>query len=483
MTKPPQDLFVHNTLSKKLEIFVPLNKNLVTLYNCGPTIHALHTSIGNLRSYIFSDFVKRYLIFLGFNVRHVIKVTDVDDHTIKESRQAGKTLDTYTEIYYRDFINQLSLVNVIPPDFLPRVTDNIEDIIQAIQQLIDSGFTYRSNNSTYFRINSLSEYGKLVNFEKQQALKKNAQGRMEDFLSEEKENINDFCLWKGYNPDSDNVYWDTSFGKGRPGWHIECSVISRKYLGNSIDIHIGGISHIFPHHENEIALSEAITHVPFVKYWLHHDYLVVDGKKMSKAGSTYLTLSDIEKRGYNPMILRYTLLKTHYRQKLDFSWNSMEESKKILAKIVETMLWLENVSNGNKNSLNMEKEILICKTIFQNGLNQDFNISLALSGIFAFIRTLMSVKDTINNTQANMAYNFLLEIDEVLGCIKPLLNDYKHRIGELLKTNDFKNLLAKWKEYKNSKDYKSADEIRSAFLRNGIKIIDMGKDSYYLTPA
>jgi cysteinyl-tRNA synthetase len=466
-------LKVFNTLTKEIEPFTSIAENIVTMYNCGPTLHSIHTQIGNLRSYTFSDLVKRYLIYLGYYVKHVIKITDVDDHTIAESQKQGIRLRDYTDPLYEDFIKQLQKLNIILPTVLPRVTDNIQDITEDIQKLTNKGYTYVSNGSTYFRVNKVENYGVLANLEKQKALLLNAQKRMEDFLSDEKENINDFCLWKNWTPDEGNIFWNTDFGKGRPGWHVECSVMSRKYLGETVDIHIGGVSHIFPHHTNEIAISEAITKKPFVNYWLHHDYLIVDGESMSKFKGTFYVLSDILNRGYHPMILRYMLIKSHYRQKLDFTWNGMEQINATMLKIVNCMSILESIETSSSEIIDMHSQISTSKTAFQEGMNKDFNVSEALTALFEFISFINKNKEHITKNQAQLALKFIFDVDRVLGFITPYYTDYKKKLNAIINTYNLKELIEKRIVARKTKNYALSDELTKSLFDKGIKFTDL----------
>jgi len=473
-------LKLYNTLSKKIEEFIPVTPGKVTIYNCGPSVYKVHTKIGNLRSYTFSDLVVRYFIFLGFKVKHVIKITDVEDHIIAETIEQKIPIKEYTEANLKDFVKQIDTLYLIQPDFLPKVTEHIDDIVEDINKLKKLGYTYESNGSTYFSINKVKNYGCLVNLEKQEALKKNAQGRMEDFVMDEKENTNDFCLWKAWTEEEGDVFWDTDLGKGRPGWHVECSVLARRYLGDTVDIHIGGISHIFPHHTNEIAISEAITHKQFVNYWLHHDYLIVDGKGMSKEEGTVYTLNDVLSKGYHPSVFRYVLLKTHYRQALNFTWGSMEEAKVALEKIIRFMLWLESINYEKENNYEIRLDIDTFKNGFMKGMNNDLNMSEAIGSLFDFINNVNKQKDIINKKQAKEAFDFVKTIDSVLGFIEPLYKDYLQKLDRQIEKNNLTTVISQRTIARKNKDYDLADKLSKQITAAGIKITD-GKDgSSYL---
>ncbi|HLC93665.1 MAG TPA: cysteine--tRNA ligase [Patescibacteria group bacterium] len=480
---PKESLKLYNTLSKEIEGFEPVTPGKVTIYNCGPTVHKVHTQIGNLRSYTFSDLVKRYFTYLGYETEHVIKITDVDDHTIAESAAEGIPLKEYTQKNFDDFVKQIGILNLIRPTYLPKVTDHVDDIVKDIKKLKELGYAYESNGSTYFSINKVENYGQLINLERQEALKKNAQGRMEDFSMEEKENTNDFCLWKAWTPEEGKVFWDTELGKGRPGWHVECSVISRKYLGETVDIHIGGISHIFPHHTNEIAISEAITHRRFVNYWLHHDYLIVEGKKMSKEDGTFYTLNDVLSRGYHPSVLRYVLLKTHYRQPLNFTWRAMEEVKTVLAKIIRFLLWLDGVKNEKENKYSVSTDIKTCNEDFMKGMNNDLNFSEAMGSIFDFISNVNKQGEIINQKQAKEVYDFIMSIDSVLGFVDPAYKDYIQRLDKLIGANELKSVISKRLKAREDKEFNLADELGKQITAAGIRYTDSKDGSSYLEIA
>lgn len=467
------NLFVHNTLSREIEKFVPLNANFIGIYNCGPTLHEFHTHIGNLRSYAFADFIKRYFKYCSFNVKHVIKITDVDDHLLAECLRLRCGIKEYANERIVDFKTQLKELNMLEPILLPRVTDYIREIIDVNELLTRKKLTYVSNGSLYFRVSEIKNYGILVNNDKRDSLRKNAQKRLKDFVFNDKDNEYDFCLWKAYKPDLDGeVFWESECGKGRPGWHSECAVIAQKNLGETFDIHIGGISHIFPHHTNEIAIAEAVSGKKFVNYWLHHDYLVVDGEKMSKEDGTFYMLSDVKARGYHPLVLRYVLLKTHYRQKLNFTWAAMDESALLLSKIVVFLNSLDFIVNNNPNELNIEIIIKEARLNFIGALENDFNFSDAMKALAFFMRAINKEITSLNRQQSERIKGFILEIDLILGCIKPLYEKYKHELKILCSKGNVGRLYSERLIARQKEDYVLADKLRKKIEDLGLIIKD-----------
>src|SRR3989338_8353872 len=307
-------LKLYNTLTRKKEVFKPIKDKIVNLYTCGPTIYD-YAHIGNFRAYICSDILKRYLKYKGFKVKHIMNITDVDDKTIKGANQQKISLKDYTKKYEKIFFEDIEALNIDKADVFPKATEHIKEMIDLVKKLLKNGIAYKSEDgSIYYDISKFKDYGKLSHT-KIKELKEGARVNQDSY---EKESANDFALWKAYHEEDGNIFWQTEIGKGRPGWHIECSAMSMKYLGSHFDIHAGGVDLVFPHHENEIAQSEAFTGKKFVNYWFHNEHLLVDGRKMSKSLGNYYTLRDLLTKNYNPKAIRYLLLSTHYRQQLNF---------------------------------------------------------------------------------------------------------------------------------------------------------------------
>ncbi len=313
----------YNTLTRKKEEFEPLNPPKVTLYCCGPTVYNV-PHIGNYRSFIFGDLLSRLLKYFGYKVENVMNLTDVEDKTIKYSQAAGIPLKEYTKKYIKLFFDALKELNVEEFKHYPRATEHIPYILRLIEKLEEKGHIYQRNGSVYYKISSFKDYGKLarLDFDK---LKQNAQGRLDED-EYDKENARDFALWKGYSKADGDVFWESKYGKGRPGWHIECSAMSMKYLGETIDIHTGGEDLIFPHHSNEIAQSESATGKQFVRYWMHVAFLKVNNDKMAKSLGNFFSLDDIKKKGISPIALRYFYVSSYYRKQLNFTEDALKAS-------------------------------------------------------------------------------------------------------------------------------------------------------------
>ena len=305
----------YNTLTKRKEDFVPLNKGEVKIYTCGPTVYDT-AHIGNFRTFIFEDLLKRYFLLKGYKVSHVMNITDVDDKTILRSIKNNIKITDLTEKYINLFFNDLKTLKIIPADVYPKATEHVDIMIDMVQKLINNGFAYKSEDkSIYFNITEFSDYGKLAKLN--MAEQKTADRIARDDYS--KDNPQDFVLWKAWKKEDGDVFWKSPWGKGRPGWHIECSAMSTKYLGEHFDIHCGGVDNIFPHHENEIAQSECAHDKTFVNYWLHSEHLMIDSGKMSKSLGNFYKIPDLIKMGFTPESLRYLLLNGHYRTKIEFS--------------------------------------------------------------------------------------------------------------------------------------------------------------------
>src|SRR4030042_1328594 len=313
-------LNLFNTLSRRKESFVPVEECRVGLYTCGPTVYN-YAHIGNFRAFLCEDLLKRWLEHCGFKVTHVMNITDVDDKTIKGSQKQGIPLQQYTAHYTEAFFDDIKALNIELADFYPRATEQIPEMTALIKKLLEKGYAYRGEDgSVYFAINKFPDYGKLSHINIRE-LKVGARVRQDEYAKEEAQ---DFALWKAWSVEDGDVFWETEIGKGRPGWHVECSAMSMRYLGETFDVHCGGVDNIFPHHENEIAQSESATGKPFANYWLHNEHLLVEGKRMAKRFGNYYTLRDLLGKGYAPDAIRFLLLSTHYRQQFNFTFEGLE---------------------------------------------------------------------------------------------------------------------------------------------------------------
>jgi len=450
---------IYNTFTNKIEKFVPLNNNKVKIYSCGPTVYGF-AHIGNFRSFIFSDFLRRVFEYLGYDVIQVVNITDVDDKTIKKSKEQNISLSEYTKKYEKAFFEDLESVNIEKAEHYPRATEHINEMVELIKKLLKNGFAYDGEDAIYYDITKFKEYGKLGNIDSKK-LKKGVRINVDEY---DKENIRDFALWKKRK--KDEPFWETDIGDGRPGWHIECSAMSMKYLGETFDIHTGGEDLIFPHHENEIAQSEAATGKQFVKYWLHVKYLIVEGEKMSKSKGNYFTLRDLLEKGYQPEAIRLLLLSTHYRKTLNFTFESLKQSKNNVQRILNFVLELKTTVFKDIESKQIDKLIKNSKSKFKESLEDDLNISLALSAVFEFIKesNILIKKGLIGKRDAKKILKTIREFDKVLGVLpNKVVKDIPEK---------FKKLISERDKYRKEKNYKKADEIRNYLKQKGIILED-----------
>ena len=450
-------LKLYNTLTRKKEIFKPIKKTEVTLYTCGPTVYN-YVHIGNLKAMLTYDLLKRYLKYKGFKVKHVMNITDVDDKTIKNSQKEHKSLKEFTEFYTKAFFNDLKTLNIEKADIIPYATKEIKEMVELIQILLKKGFAYKAKDGIYFSIKKFKDYGKLALLNKEN-LKAGASGRISND-EYDKENAHDFALWKFWDEKDGEVFWETEIGKGRPGWHIECSVMSSKYLGQPFDIHMGGIDLIFPHHTNEIAQSEAAYNKKFCNYWIHNAHLIVNGEKMSKSLGNFYTLKDLLDKGYDPKAIRYELLATHYRQKLNFK---EDELKKILETLQRFYDFLDKLDEVKENEDNKEIQKLIktAKENFEKSMDDDLNISAGLAAIFNFMTAINKI--TISKKDAKQIKQIMLKFDEVLG----IMHHEKAKINK-----EIESLIEKREKARKEKDFATADQIRDELKEKGIILED-----------
>jgi cysteinyl-tRNA synthetase len=455
----------YNSLTKKKEAFKPINDNEVRMYTCGPTVYDF-AHIGNFRAYVFEDLLRRYLKFKGFKVIQVMNLTDVDDKTIKGARSKGISLEEFTEKFKKAFFEDLKTLNIEKAEFYPEATKTIPEMVELIKKLLAKGFAYKGeDNSIYFSIKKFKDYGKLSGF-KISELKEGARVKQDEY---EKENARDFALWKAYSKEDGNVFWETELGKGRPGWHIECSAMSMKHLGEHFDIHTGGIDNKFPHHENEIAQSEAATGKKFVNFWLHCSHLIVDGKKMSKSLGNFYTLRDLLSKGFSPLVIRFVLLSTNYRNELNFTEKSLKEAESVLDKFNELISKLkiikEKETQKPKKKIAVEPLINEARNSFEDALDDDLNISLGLTRLFEFMKKINKLIDenALTKNDAEKILFFLKRINSVLGVM-----DFQEKaLDEKLMA-----LIEEREKARKEKNWKKADEIRELLRKNGIELSD-----------
>ncbi|KPK32335.1 MAG: cysteinyl-tRNA synthetase [Chlamydiae bacterium SM23_39] len=460
-------LKLFNTLSKKKEEIYPQNGKYIKLYTCGPTVYD-YAHIGNFRTYIFEDLLKRTLRFLGYEVLHVMNITDIDDKTIKGAINNNIDLKRYVEPYIKAFFEDIKKLNINFADFYPKATDYIGEMIKIIAALLDKEIAYRGNDgSIYFSIKNFSSYGKLSHLK----LENIEEGYSRIDLDEyEKENISDFVLWKAYDKKRDgDIFWESPFGKGRPGWHIECSAMALKILKDPIDIHCGGVDNIFPHHENEIAQSESFTGREFVKWWVHCEHLIVEGRKMSKSLGNFYILRDLLSKGFKAEEIRFELLSTHYRSNLNFTFEGLTAARKNLFKIEEMVRRLKTI-DIDKYYGYADRFILNTLEGFEKALCDDLNISKALAVFFEFIKdiNILCDKKNIGKKDVINILDFLKKIDEVLAFL-PLEEE------EIDIPKEIKEALSKREKARERKDWKEADKIRDFIFSKGFVIEDTEK--------
>lgn len=445
---------LHNTLTRKLDSFKPIKKGFVGIYSCGPTVYG-PGHLGHARSYTNFDLLKRVFLYHGFKVKHVLNITDIHDDMIKKARELGISINQLANRYIPLFKKDLQEINIIKPTVFPRVIRHIPEIIKMTKILLKKGYAYiEKDGSVYFDISRFKNYGKLSGIK----LKELKTGTRVETDKYEKEEISDFALWKGTKPGE--PYWLSPWGKGRPGWHIECSVMSQKYLGKTIDIHAGAMDLKFPHHENEIAQSEAANNVKFVNYWVHAGLLEVEGKKMSKSLGNYIEIHEIKEKGFSPLALRYLFLTAHYRQKLNFTWKSLEASQRALERLYEKTNELKAQSAKRKvtaQSVKFKKY----KKDFLDYISDDLNVPQALALVWKMLKdkTLLPAEK----------YFLLIDFDKVFGfnLCKAGLYTKRERVPA-----GIKKLVAEREKLRKEKQWQKADEIRKKIEKLGWQIED-----------
>ena len=504
MTKKHTILTLYNTLTRKKQIFKPIKKGQVKIYTCGPTVYDF-AHLGNFRSYVFADILRRYLEYKGYQVKHVMNITDIDDKTIRDSKKAGMKLKDFTEKYTKEFFKDIETLNIKKAWKYPKATEHIKGMIKMVNVLVKKGYAYEKNHSVYFDISKFKNYGKLSRID----LKGMKAGARVDSDEYEKDSSGDFALLKRVTLDElkRGIYYETKWGKIKPGWHLECSVMSMKYLGQTFDIHTGGVDLIFPHHENEIAQSEASTSRKFVNYWLHNEHLLVEDRKMAKSLGNFYSLRDLLKKDYDPRAIRYLLLSTHYRQKLNFTFRGLRSAEGALKRLDEFVLSLQQLRWTSKEvAISRIRQLITkAKLDFEKAMDDDLNISKALAIIFNLVKkvnpflgyhpetersranppaggeareseaqlfsndmgeAIGSCSIVITSKIASLLHNLILDFDQVLG-----LN-----LGKIKKSlkipSEIKKLLQEREEARQTKNWEKADLIRQKLIKKGYEIQD-----------
>ena len=455
----------YNTLTKRKDEFQSITKGEVKLYTCGPTVYDT-AHIGNFRTFLFEDLLKRFLLLKGYKVTHVMNITDVDDKTILRSNSDNISIHDLTEKYIGLFFNDIQTLKIIPADYYPKATEHVPEMINMVKKLIDNGYAYKSDdNSIYFNIEKFDKYGKLANLNL--AEQKKTQRIATDDYS--KDSPQDFVLWKAWKKEDGKVFWESPWGKGRPGWHIECSAMSNKYLGDNFDIHCGGVDNIFPHHENEIAQSECANNKPFVNYWMHSEHLLVDGGKMSKSAGNFYKISDLIDMGFTPEALRYLLLSGHYRTNINFSVDKKHEALKVVQRINDFYERLLDLSAKCDKTGALPEAY----NLFENALADDLNTPEALAVFFEWLRkTNAQIDDnSLKDKDIISAINFIEKFNSVFDLIAKK-SDVPSKITELVKERE---------EAREVKDWAKADLIRDQILEMGW-IIEDAADGFKIKP-
>lgn len=452
-------LQLYNTMSRRKEPFQPIEDNHVRMYTCGPTVYNF-VHIGNLRTFLFEDLLRRYLKYRGYRVTHVMNLTDIDDKTIKGSQEQGISLSEYTAEYKKAFFDDIDTLNFERAEHYPAATEHIPEMVMIIKTLLDNGHAYESGGSIYYKISSFPEYGKLSHM-KLDSLKAGARVASDEY---EKDQASDFAVWKGWDEADGDVFWETELGKGRPGWHIECSAMSMKYLGEHFDIHTGAVDNIFPHHENEIAQSEAATGKPFANLWLHAAHLIVDGQRMAKSAGNFYTLRQVIDKGYAPLAIRYLLMATHYRMQLNFTFEGLDAARNGLERYNDFIANLADVS-ADTDGGEADKFIENAKNGFKEALDDDLNISASLGVVFDFIRDINRLKaeNKLSKAEADRVLETINGFDSVLGFRK------KEEAGL---DDEIEAKIQARIDARTAKNWAEADRIRDELLAEGIILED-----------
>lgn len=454
---------IYNTLTRKKEEFVPISDDLVTIYACGPTVYN-YFHIGNARPLVVFDTLRKYMKYRGYNVKFVQNFTDVDDKIINKAREEGKTAPEVSENYIKEYFDDATALNVTKADVHPKVSEHIQEIIDFISTLVDKGFAYEADGDVYFSTRKFPEYGKLSgqNIDDLESGARIA-------IGEVKEDPLDFALWKARKTE-DEIAWESPWGMGRPGWHIECSTMAKKHLGNTIDIHCGGEDLQFPHHENEIAQSECCNGVPFAHYWMHNGYITVDHEKMSKSKGNFFTVRDVRKE-YDGEVIRFFLLSGHYRGPINYSRDLVEQAKNGLERIAnckENLLHLieagasDAMTDAEKDALNGYDKY---RQEFIEAMDDDLNTADGISAVFELVTAInTAVKNGATAEFAKASLETLMELCDVLGILQ---KEADNSVDAEIEAS-----VAERQEARKNKDFARADEIRDLLKERGITLKD-----------
>ncbi|MCX6987033.1 MAG: cysteine--tRNA ligase [Chlamydiae bacterium] len=465
MVNPVPPLILFNTESRLMEQVSPKNGHTILMYTCGPTVYNF-AHIGNFRTYVFEDVLRRTIKFFGMNICHVMNLTDIDDKTLKGAIEKDISLEEFTSPYTKAFFEDIDALGIERAEHYPAATEYIPQMVSMIQRLLDKKIAYKgADGSVYFSIKQFPSYGRLSHLH----LDELEAGASDRIAADEydKEQACDFVLWKAYDPSRDGkIFWDSPLGQGRPGWHIECSAMAMDLLGESIDIHVGGVDNMFPHHENEIAQSEACSGKCFVKHWLHSEHLLVDHKKMSKRLGNFYTLRDLIAKGYSGQEVRYALLQTHYRMQLNFTFQGLDAARNSLERLASFVIRLKEITNTTA-APSVQPVLNHLLQSFQEAMADDLNVSVALAALFDAIREINALcdADKVSCKDAQVILDNLARIDTVLHIIP--LAPSEEKIPEELLT-----ALSNRQEARAQKDWAAADRFRDLILSKGYIIDD-----------
>ena len=465
------DLQFFNTMDRKVVPFQPIDAKLVRMYTCGPTVYNF-AHIGNFRAYMFEDLLRRTLEYFGYPVRQVMNLTDVDDKTIRDSRAARLPLREFTAKYKQAFFEDLKTLNIEPAEVYPAATDHIPQMIRLISVLMEKGFAYQAEDkSIYFSIDKFPDYGKLAKIDRENQ-RSGVRIKNDEYA---KDSVTDFALWKAWDENDGDVAWDSPWGKGRPGWHIECSAMSSEYLGDQFDIHTGGIDNMFPHHEDEIAQSEAASGKKWVNYWLHCAHLMVNGEKMSKSLGNFFTLRDLQQKGWKGREIRWVLIGAHYRKKLNFTFEALEQARETLGRFDEFFQRMREIAQTGDGT-EISQTVAGAEQAFAAAMGDDLNISEALAAMFDLQRAANRLADAGELTAAGGAEVLAAfrKFDRIIGCFEV----------DAVKTEEFPaevTALAEARiEARKAKNFAESDRLRDEIAGLGFIVEDIPGGKYRL---
>lgn len=450
-----------NTLSRQIEEFVPLEDGRVKMYICGPTVWNF-AHIGNFRTFVFGDILRRYLRFKGYELTHVMNLTDIDDRIINEAASRNISIDEFTEPYTRYFLEDFDALGNERPEIMPRATHHIPEMIDIISRLLDSGHAYESDGSIYYRITSFPDYGKLskIRFEGNIA---GGSDRI-DTDKYDKEDARDFALWKLVG-ESEQPGWDAPFGRGRPGWHIECSAMAMRYLGETFDIHAGGQDLQFPHHENEIAQSEGATGQPFAKYWIHSEFLKIDDVTMSKSKGNFFTFRDLTAQGHSPLAIRYLLLSVPYRKQLNFTFEGLQGAGATVERL-RNFRSLVHEAAGVGDERESVESVMTALRRFSDAMDDDLNTAAALAAVHDLVREVNIVMSqrSLSEVEREAVIDALDKFESVLGIFG--------RADKVLLDDEIEALIEERQKARAARDFARSDEIRDELAAKGVVLED-----------